>query len=186
MIQSLLRVKTRRRIGKSGAREIRKEGNIPAILYGRGSEPLPLVVRPDELKQALSNSAGANTVLELEVEDSDQPQRKLSILKEIQKDPIKDRVIHIDFFAISMEKKIRVDVPVKIHGRSEGERKGGKAEKLIRSITVECLPKDIPDSIDIDISGLDLGGYVDVAGLGLADGVKPLRDYRGESRHSFL
>ncbi len=176
MIQSLLRVKPRKRIGKAGAREVRKEGNIPAILYGQGAEPLPLTVRPDELKQALSNSAGANTVLELEIEGSDETQKRLSILKEIQRDPIKNKVTHIDFFAISMEKKIRVDIPVNTHGRSEGERKGGKVEKLMRSIAVECLPKDIPDSIDIDVSGLDLGGYVDVAGLGLAEGVKSLVD----------
>ena len=77
MIQSPLRVKPRKRIGKSGAREVRKEGNIPAILYGRGKDPVPLVVSPDELRRALSNSAGINTILELEIDGSESAREKV-------------------------------------------------------------------------------------------------------------
>ncbi len=176
MVQSSLRVKPRIRIGKSGAREVRKEGNIPAILYGQGEDPVPLVVRPDELKQALSNNAGINTVLELEIDGSEPPAKRFSMVKEIQKDPIKNRVIHLDFLAIDMKKSIRVKVPVNTRGRSEGERTGGKLEKLMRAIDLECLPGDIPDSIEIDVTSLDIGGFVDIAGLTLGEGVKPIRD----------
>lgn len=176
MVQSSLRVKPRIRIGKSGAREVRKEGNIPAILYGRGEDPVPLVVRPDELKRALSNSAGINTVIELEIDGSESPAKRFSMVKEIQKDPIKNRVIHLDFLAIDMKKSVRVKVPVNTLGRSEGERRGGKLEKLMRTIDLECLPGDIPDSIEIDVSSLDIGDFVDIAGLTLGEGVKPVRD----------
>jgi large subunit ribosomal protein L25 len=175
MVQSSLRVKPRIRIGKSGAREVRKEGNIPAILYGRGEDPVPLVVRPDELKRALSNSAGINTVLELEIDGSEPPEKRFSMVKEVQKDPIKNRVIHLDFLAIDMKKSIRVKVPVNPRGRSEGERRGGKLEQLMRTIDLECLPGDIPDSIEIDVSSLDIGGFVDVSGLSLGEGVAPVR-----------
>ncbi len=176
MVQSPLRVKPRIRIGKSGAREVRKEGNIPAILYGQGEDPVPIVVRPDELKRALSNSAGINTVLELEIDGSEPPAKKFSMVKEIQKDPIKNRVIHLDFLAIDMKKSVRVKVPVNTRGRSEGERRGGRLEKLMRTIDLECLPGDIPDLIEIDVSSLDIGGFVDIAGLEFGEGVKPIRD----------
>ncbi|MCY4378962.1 MAG: 50S ribosomal protein L25 [Candidatus Dadabacteria bacterium] len=176
MVQSSLRVRPRIRIGKSGAREVRKEGNIPAILYGRGEDPIPLVVRPDELKQALSNSAGINTVLELEIDGSESSTKRFSMVKEIQKDPVKNRVIHLDFLAIDMEKSLRVKVPVSTRGRSEGERRGGTLEKLMRTVDLECLPGDIPDLIEIDVSSLDMGDFVDIAGLELGEGIKPIRD----------
>lgn len=178
MVQSSLRVKPRIRIGKSGAREVRKEGNIPAILYGQGENPVPLVVRPDELKRALSNSAGINTVLELEIDDSEAPAKRFSMVKDIQRDPVKNRVIHLDFLAIDMKKSVRVKVPVRTLGRSEGERTGGKLEKLMRTIDLECLPGDIPDSIEIDVSSLGIGGFVDIEGLSLGEGIKPIRDAR--------
>lgn len=176
MVQSSLRVKPRIRIGKSGAREVRKEGNIPAILYGQGEDPIPLVVRPDELKQALSNSAGINTVLEIEIDGAEPPVKKFSMLREIQKDPIKNRVIHLDFLAIDMSKSVTVKVPVNTLGRSEGERRGGSLEKLMRTIDLECLPGDIPDSIEIDVTGLGMGDFVDIDGLALGEGTRPLRD----------
>ena len=176
MVQSSLRVKPRIRIGKSGAREVRKEGNIPAILYGQGEDPVPLVVRPDELKRALSNNAGINTVLELEIDGSEPPAKRFSMVKEVQRDPIKNRVIHLDFLAIDMKKSVRVKVPVSTLGRSEGERRGGMLEKLMRTIDLECLPGDIPDLIEIDVSSLGIGGFVDIAGLSLGEGVKPVRD----------
>lgn len=175
MVQSPLRVKPRKRIGKSGAREVRKEGNIPAILYGQGEDPVALVVSPDELKRALSNDAGINTVLELEIDGSEAPEKKFSMLREIQRDPIRNRVIHLDFLAIDMKKNVRVKVPVNIRGRSEGERRGGKLEKLMRTIDLECLPGDIPDSIEIDVGILEIGDSVDIDGLSLGEGVTPLR-----------
>lgn len=175
MVQSSLRVKPRIRIGKSGAREVRKEGNIPAILYGQGENPVPLVVRPDELKRALSNNAGINTVLELEIDGSETTAKRFSMVREIQRDPIKNRVIHLDFLAIDMKKSVRVKVPVNTLGRSEGERRGGRLEKLMRTIDLECLPGEIPDLIEIDVSSLDIGDSVDIAGLELGEGVKPVR-----------
>ena len=175
MVQSPLRVKPRKRIGKSGAREVRKEGNIPAILYGRGEDPVPLVVSPDELRRALSNSAGINTILELEIDGSEQPEKKFSMVQEIQRDPLKNRVIHLDFLAIDMQKNVRVKVPVNTRGRSEGERRGGSLEKLMRTIDLECLPGDIPDSIEIDVSDLEMGDFVDIDGISLGEGVASLR-----------
>lgn len=172
MVQSRLSVRPRKRTGKSGAREVRKEGNIPAVLYGNGVEPTALVVEPEALRRALSNSAGRNTVLEIEIEGGE---KRFSLLREIQKDPLGDRAIHIDFLAIDMEKPVRVSVPVNANGRSEGERKGGKLEKLMRAVEIECLPSDIPDSVEIDVSDLDIGDSVDVAGVELGEGVAPLR-----------
>ena len=175
MVQSSLRVKPRKKIGKSGAREVRKEGNIPAILYGGGENPVPLVVRPEDLKQALSGSGGINTILELEIDGSEPPVKKFSMLQEVQRDPLKDRVIHLDFLEIDMQKSIKVAVPVTTLGRSEGERRGGKLEKLMRTVDLECLPTDIPDSIEIDVNDLEIGDFIDISGLSLGEKTRPLR-----------
>ena len=175
MVQSSLRVKPRKRIGKSGAREVRKEGNIPAILYGGGENPVPLVVRPEDLKQALSGSGGINTILELEIDGSEPPVKKFSMLQEVQRDPLKDKVIHLDFLEIDMQKIIKVAVPVTTLGRSEGERRGGKLEKLMRAVDIECLPTDIPDSIEIDVNDLEIGDFIDISGLSLGEKTRPLR-----------
>ena len=175
MVQSSLRVKPRKRIGKSGAREVRKEGNIPAILYGGGENPVPLVVRPEDLKQALSGSGGINTILELEIDGSEPPVKKFSMLQEVQRDPLKDKVIHLDFLEIDMQKIIKVAVPVTTLGRSEGERRGGKLEKLMRTVDLECLPTDIPDSIEIDVNDLEIGDFIDISGLSLGEKTRPLR-----------
>ncbi|MEE8299525.1 MAG: 50S ribosomal protein L25, partial [Thermodesulfobacteriota bacterium] len=108
MAQSTLNVLKRKRMGKSGAREIRKEGNIPAVLYGKGTETISLVINPSELKKALSTEAGENTLLEIHVKDGEADIQKLSLLREIQYDYLTSKPIHFDFQALDMNKKITV------------------------------------------------------------------------------
>ncbi len=176
MAQNTLEVSIRKRMGKSGAREIRKEGNVPAILYGKGTDPLALVINPAQLKQALSTEAGENTLLEMNVDNGDEEIKKLSLLREVQYDFITGKPIHFDFQALDMNKKITVEVPVKIIGKAKGVTEGGVLEEILREITVECLPKDIPNSFEIDVTDLDIGHSIHISSLEVSEEVNMLKD----------
>ncbi len=176
MAQNTLEVLIRKRMGKSGAREIRKEGNVPAILYGKGTEPLALVINPGDLKQALSTDAGENTLLEMNVKNGSEEIKKLSLLREVQYDFLTGKPIHFDFLALDMNKKITVEVPVKINGRAKGVKDGGVLEEILREVTVECLPKNIPNSFEIDVTDLEIGHSIHVSALEVADGIEILKD----------
>ena len=176
MAQSTLNVRKRVRMGKSGARAIRKEGNVPAILYGKGEEPLALVINPGDLKQALLTEAGENTLLEIVVENESEKIKKLSLLREIQYDYITSKPIHFDFQTLDVKKKIAVNVPVVITGRSKGVKEGGILEEILREISVECLPTDIPNSYEVDVTELEIGDSIHVNTLEITEGVQILND----------
>jgi large subunit ribosomal protein L25 len=180
MAQSTLNVLKRKRMGKSGAREIRKEGNIPAVLYGKGTETLSLVINPAELKEALSTDAGENTLLEIRVKDEEAEIQKLSLLREVQYDYLTDKPIHLDFQALDMKEKITVAVPVHIEGSAKGVREGGILEEILREISVECLPTNIPNSFSVDVTELEIGHSIHVNTLEIeeGEGKKELRKLR--------
>jgi len=176
MAQSTLNVLKRKRMGKSGAREIRKEGNVPAVLYGKGTEPISLVIDPSELKTALSTEAGENTLLEIKLKEGEADIPKLSLLREIQYDYLTDKPIHFDFQALDMKQKITVAVPVQIEGRSIGVKEGGILEEILREISVECLPTNIPNSFTIDVTELEIGHSIHVNTLEIEEGVDILHE----------
>jgi len=176
MAQNILEVSIRTKPGKSGAREVRKRGNIPAVLYGKGTEPVLLSVSPAALKQALSTEAGENTLLEITYSDDSNEVKKLSLLREIQYDFLTSKPIHFDFQALDINKKITVDVPVKIVGKSKGVKDGGILEEILREIPVECLPKDIPNSFEIDVTELEIGHSIHVSALKGSEAFDILKD----------
>ena len=176
MAQSKLNVLKRVRMGKSGAREIRREGNIPAVLYGKGTESISLVINPAELKQALSTEAGENTLLEIRVKDGDADIPKLSLLREVQYDYLTDKPIHLDFQALDMNVKITVAVPVHIEGSSIGVKEGGILEEILREISVECLPTNIPNSFSVDVTELEIGHSIHVKTLEIEEGINILHE----------
>ncbi|MEK6224133.1 MAG: 50S ribosomal protein L25/general stress protein Ctc [Thermodesulfobacteriales bacterium] len=176
MAQSTLNVLKRKRMGKSGAREIRKEGNIPAVLYGKGTETLSLVINPAELKEALSTDAGENTLLEIRVKDEEAEIQKLSLLREVQYDYLTDKPIHLDFQALDMNEKITVAVPVQIEGSAKGVKEGGILEEILREISVECLPTNIPNSFSVDVTELEIGHSIHVGTLEIEEGVTILHE----------
>lgn len=176
MAQSTLNVIKRKRMGKSGAREIRKEGNIPAVLYGKGTETLSLVINPSELKEALSTDAGENTLLEIRIKDEEAEIQKLSLLREVQYDYLTDKPIHLDFQALDMNVKITVAVPVHIEGSSIGVKEGGILEEILREISVECLPTNIPNSFSVDVTELEIGHSIHVNTLEIEEGINILHE----------
>jgi len=177
MAQSVLNVKKRVRLGKGGSREIRREGNVPAILYGKGSVPIPLLVNPKDLKQALSTEAGENTLIEMHISDGDTEITKLSLLRDVQLDHISSRSIHFDFLELDMNARISVQVPIKIVGRSIGvHEQKGILDEVLREIAVECLPSNIPNVFELDVTNLELGDSIHVRDLNISEGIEVLED----------
>jgi len=176
MAQSTLVVTKRVRLGKGGSKKVREEGRIPAILYGKGSEPIPLIIDPSELKTALDTDAGINTLLELKIKEEDNETTKLTFLRDVQYNHITSMPVHFDFQELQMDKRIRIKVPVRITGRSKGVKEGGILEEIIRDIEVECLPGDIPNSFDLDVTELDLNHSLHVFDIKVDEKVEILND----------
>ncbi len=174
MARSTLKVKKRLRLGKTGSRQVRKEGKIPAIIYGKGMESIPLIIDPAELKGSLDTDTGKNTLLDLEIETEGEKISKLGLLKDIQLDYITQKPIHLDFQVIDAEDKVTVNVPLNLTGRALGIKEGGILEQNIREITVECLPENIPPVIEFDISDMQLGDVLHISDINFPEGIETL------------
>ena len=177
MAQSVINVKRRVRMGKSGSKAIRNEGNIPAVIYGKGSESISIVVNPTELKEALSTDAGENTLLEMHIKDGDKEIKKLSLLREVQMDYITNKSIHLDFMELDMNKSFSLKVPVKIVGRPIGvHEEKGLLEEILREIEIECLPSDIPNVFEVEVSELHINDSIHVRDIEVSDKINVLDD----------
>lgn len=176
MAQSTLFVTKRNTVGKGAARKIRREGFIPAVLYGREIEPISLTVNPIDLKKALSTEAGENTLLELHVKGDGEEITKIALLRDVQYDNLTSRPIHFDFQEILMKELITVKVPVEVVGKAPAIQEGGILEEILREIEVECLPASIPNVIEIDVSQLGIGDSIHIGDLTLPEGVTVLHD----------
>ena len=170
-----LRVERRTGTGKGVARGLRRQGQIPAILYGEG-EPISLTADPKVLLRVLGTEAGENVILNLTIVDGKDFTRK-AMVKEVQVDPVTGKPLHADFLAISMERPIEVEVPVEVAGVAQGVKdEGGILDQILREIRVRCLPVAIPDRIGLDVSSLDIGDVLHVSDLPIPEGVELLTD----------
>lgn len=163
-------------VGKSGARRLRRARRIPGVVYGGSRGSIPVAVNPQELLAALG--AGENVLINLSLAGGDGAAQKcLVILKALQLDPVKGRPLHADFLEISMERKIRVEIPLALTGESVGvKEKGGVLEQPLRQLFVECLPLHIPEKILVDVSALDVGDALHVRDLSVGEGIRILED----------
>lgn len=168
-----LKVEVRQGLGKEVAKKIRRRGLIPAIVYGRGRESLPLVVNPVELLKAME--VGENVIIRLSL-GGDGGTRTV-IVKELQRHPVRGNLLHADFQEISMEQKITVAVPIHLVGEAIGVKaKGGIVDQRLRELEVECLPMAIPERIEVDISTLDIGDSLHVRDLAVGGEIKVVED----------
>lgn len=157
-----LQVKRRTETGKGSCRRMRKEGLIPAILYGKSIDPVNLALAPKDLQQVLSNPRGLNTVLELAVSGDGGEKTYTAMLRDYQLDYLHCDLIHADFVQLSMDDTLRLSIPVQLTGKAQGVKEGGIMQQVRRSLTVECRPADIPEYIPIDVSELDIGQSVHI------------------------
>ncbi|MBW2039804.1 MAG: 50S ribosomal protein L25/general stress protein Ctc [Deltaproteobacteria bacterium] len=162
--------------GKEQARRLRRQGLIPAIVYGHRVAPIPIILNAQYLAKVLRGEAGDRTLINLTIEGlGDGPISKTVILKEKQIDPLKRTLLHVDLYSIAMDEEVYVDVPIHIVGKAAGVEKGGVLEQILREIEVKCLPTDIPPRIEVDISCLDIGDVFHVEDIKL-EKVKILAD----------
>lgn len=167
--------KNRHEKGKGAARRARRDGMVPAVVYGKGVKPLSLVVDRREVHKALSTEAGRNVLIELSVEGEKKP--ILAIPREIQRDPLREDYLHIDFLAVRKDTKIHTDVPVAIEGRAPALQRGFVVETHLTSVQVECLPTSVPSHLTVSAELLaDAGDVIKAGDISLPEGVSLLTD----------
>jgi large subunit ribosomal protein L25 len=161
--------------GKNVNRRIRKSGSIPAVIYGPGKQPIVVSVNPNDVKAILYSESGRNTIFTINVDGS--AEQNSAMVKDYQLDPVKGNLIHTDFLEIAMDRLLELTVNIEIVGESEGVKlDGGILDFVTRSIEVECLPSDIPESIKVDVSHLKINDYIRVKNIQTDAKVKILSD----------
>ena len=164
----VLVAETGRETGTRPSRRIRREGNVPATLYGLGQDAQTIAVAWRELRRVLTTDAGVNAFIHLEVDG----RRQATLVKEIQRHPVRRDVIHVDFLRVDPKTKLDVEVSIELTGEAESvTRAGGIVQQLLHSLVVSTRPDNIPNSLELDVSGLTLDGDLRVRDIVLPDGV---------------
>jgi large subunit ribosomal protein L25 len=175
MAEVTLEVSGRDGTGKSAVRKLRQQGKVPGVVYGGHRDPVAIIVDRKAITDLIQKSEhGVRSVFLLKMAGTDQ--QRHAMIKDIQIDPINRKLMHVDFIRVVMDEVVRVSVPVVITGSPIGVREGGLLDFQVRELHVECLPKAIPDKVEIDISELGIHHYFRISDLPLPEGVKVLDD----------
>jgi large subunit ribosomal protein L25 len=159
--------------GKGEARRLRRRGRVPAIAYGSDMQPNAVSVDALALYHALRTDAGLNAVIEVQVDGGDS---FLALARELQRHPVRRDILHVDFVAIDRLRKVTVDVPLHLIGESPGTDLGGVIDQVLFSVSVEVLPLEVPDSLELDVSDMQIGDSKRLEDLPLPEGVELLDD----------
>jgi large subunit ribosomal protein L25 len=177
MAKVILKADARKGTGKKVAKDLRKQGIIPANVYKGSSGAISIQVKEDDLQEALHTKAGENVIITLKISGASDAKDRTVLIKEVQREPVKDGILHVDFNEISLTEALEVNVPIAAKGEAPGvTAEGGVLEHVMWELHVECLPTDIPEKIDVDISKLKIGDAVYVKDLAVPSGVKVLND----------
>jgi large subunit ribosomal protein L25 len=155
----------RTKTGKGAARSLRRHDRVPAAIYGPKTMPLALSVEANQLKKLLRKMGEEASQLIRLVIEGEEHQTKQVMIREVQTHPARRRFLHVDFYEVAMDQPIEVDIHVELTGESVGEEKGGIVNLVRRTLSVRCLPADIPEKITVDISSLDIGDAIHVEDL---------------------
>jgi len=167
-----LQVRERERRGSADARRLRKEGYIPGVLYGSGHQPHAICVEERELRRVLTGPSGLHAILDVVLEG--QKSTHASILKDYQQDPLRGHISHVDLQEVRLDQPIQASVNVQLIGEPEGVKEGGVLSQVQREINVEALPMEIPEHIELDVSGMAIGDTLRLADLAEREGVRYL------------
>ena len=166
--QVKLTAERRTATGRSAVRKLKAAGSVPAVIYGAKDKPETLQVSKRDINAMLSHAAGENILVELEIGGKS----RLALVQEVQHAPLGGCILHIDFHAVSMDEVIDADVPLEPTGIANGVKNmGGLLEQNLRSLAIECLPRDLPDVITVDVSAMDIGDAIHVREIQLPAGV---------------
>jgi large subunit ribosomal protein L25 len=164
-------------VGNGPARRLREAGQIPAVLYGPKTESVLLSVNKNDFDLALKQGRSGQIILNLVVQNNDETYTRPAMIKELQVHPVSRNYLHIDFYEIDMDRKITVGIPIVTVGRSVGVERGGVLQIIRRELEVQCLPFEVPESIEIDVTDMDMGDSIHLEDISLDGEV----EFMGES-----
>jgi large subunit ribosomal protein L25 len=168
--QVKLKAEARTSVGRSGVRKLRARGIIPAVIYGGKVKPQPLQVAARDINAMMSHASGENVLVDLEI--AGEKSNRAALVQEVQHSPVGGEIVHVDFHAISMDETIQAEVPLEPTDTPVGVKTfGGLLEQSLRALTIECLPRDLPDRITVDVSQLNIGDSIHVRDIQLPPGV---------------
>jgi large subunit ribosomal protein L25 len=168
--QVKLKAERREDTGRSAVRKLKAQGIVPAVIYGGKDKPQPLQVSVRDITRMLSHASGENILVELEI--GGEKSNRMAMVQEIQHSPLGGDILHVDFHAVSMDETIHADVPLEASGTPNGVKNfGGLLEQSLRTLAIECLPRDLPDRITVDVSALNIGDAIHVRDIQLPGGV---------------
>ena len=171
----VVEVQERSEHGKNAARRLRKAGGVPGVVYGLDRPPFNVAVGARKIEEVLGLETGRNTIFTLALAGQDRS--RAVMIKALQRDPVSERLVHVDFVRVDLAKAVRVNVPIRILGVPEGVKTGGGLlEFILRQVEVECLPSDIPEHFDLDVSALNLNQHLSVKDLPARERVAVLDD----------
>ena len=169
MAELVLNTEEGRDLGSRSSRRLRSEGRVPGVLYGLEESPMPFSVDYSDLRESLTTEAGLNALIEIEISGS----KQLSILKELQRHPVRDEVIHVDFVRVDPTEELSVDVRLTLTGDPKKVRdENGMVDQTMFSLSILSLPQSIPNELYVDVSELEINASVRVADISLPEGVR--------------
>jgi len=166
----------RREKGKGGARRLRKKGMLPAVIYGHKTPSTSLTIDSKQLRKVIGGGKSERKLLSLSIEGNGEPTEKTVMIKELQINPVKRHYLHVDFFEVAMDEEITIPIPITLIGEAEGVKIGGVLQQVRRELEIRCLPSQIPDNVEIDVSSLHIGDSVHLRDVQLPPGTKALED----------
>ncbi len=169
-----LAAQSRTETGKGVARSLRRQALTPAVFYGAEIDPIPLTLKAGDLEKLMHTGAGENILIDLNIEDGGSTQSHRAMIKEIQMDPVRQDILHVDLYAISMDKKISVEVPITLTGTAVGVEEGGILQQTTRTLEVSCLPDQIPEAFELEVTDLTIGDSLHVSDLEIPEGIDVL------------
>lgn len=171
--QISLKAKARKAQGKNEVNQIRNQGLIPGVIYGRKTSPLSIELSLRDLQTALRKTSSENILVDLQLDNDGKTESRFALVQEIQHDYLRDKYLHVDFHEVAQDETIHLEVAVEAQGEAAGVKTGGGLlEHTLRTLHIECLPKDIPEAIWVDVSALNIGESIHVKDIVAPEGVK--------------
>ncbi|NPV28817.1 MAG: 50S ribosomal protein L25/general stress protein Ctc [Firmicutes bacterium] len=171
-----LHARPRARGTKGSLKKLRRERMLPGVVYGKEAGNLLVQVPTQALANILATHSIGGTLINLEISDGEAPKSYLVMIREVQREPLRQELLHVDFYQVSLTEEIETEIPVHLVGEAPGVKEGGVLQHMLREVTVSCLPTQLPERIDADISGLGIGDQLTVADLQVPPGVKIVDD----------
>jgi large subunit ribosomal protein L25 len=162
----------RKETGKGFSRRLRDEGLVPAIFYGFEAKPMMITVNSSDLIKVIEQERSETVFVKLTINDGGKKIQRVSIIKDLQIDTIKRKLIHADFYGIKMDRELTIDLPIILTGQPVGVEMGGELQQLKREVKISGLPSVLPESVEIDISNLEVGDSIKVGDIALDEGIK--------------